>query len=320
MPFNSRHNDPPLDNAARRTVVSAGQAGLKRRRVLLIAAVAGLAVIVVVVGALWRAGQAGGPAAALDPMVGPDPGVAHVYGLGVDPADGTLYAATRFGLFTVPEQGKATRIANRYQDTMGFTVVGPKHFLGSGHPDQRENLPGRLGLIESTDGGQSWRELSLEGTADFHALEFRHGQVYGYESSTGQLMVSSDRISWDRRATVPIADFVVSPASADVLLATTRQGLTRSGDGGRTFAAVRGAPLLTVLAWPTEQVVYGVAADGTLQASSDGGIAWRPRGKLDGRPQAMTAADDARVYVATETGIYASTDGGRTFTPRYRDG
>lgn len=299
---------------------SRATARLRRRRVLLITAVAVLAVVVVLVGTLLRTGLTDGPARALEAMPGPDPGLAHVHGLGVDPADGTLYAATHFGLFAIPEHGKAIRIANRYQDTMGFTVVGPGHFLGSGPPDPRENLPGRLGLIESTDGGRTWRGLSLGGAADFHALQSRHGRVYGFDGATGQLLVIADRTSWQRRAAVPMADLVVSPASAEVLLATTGQGLARSDDGGQAFTAVSGAPPLVVLAWPTEQIVYGLAPDGALHASTDGGLTWRVRGRLDGQPQAMTATGDTRVYVATDTGIYASSDGGRSFTPRYRDG
>ncbi|MBW3550306.1 MAG: alanine:cation symporter family protein [Proteobacteria bacterium] len=38
---------------------------------------------------------------------------------------------------TVP----AERIGDRRQDTMGFTVVGPRRYLGSGHPDLRDELP-----------------------------------------------------------------------------------------------------------------------------------------------------------------------------------
>ena len=58
----------------------------------------------------------------------------HVHGLGVDPGDGMLYAATHSGLFKIPEQGEAERVANRAQDTMGFSIVGPGRFIGSG-PD-----------------------------------------------------------------------------------------------------------------------------------------------------------------------------------------
>jgi hypothetical protein len=35
----------------------------------------------------------------------------------------------------------AERLGDRYQDTMGFTIVGPNRFLGSGHPDLRDDLP-----------------------------------------------------------------------------------------------------------------------------------------------------------------------------------
>lgn len=68
-----------------------------------------------------------------------DPGPMHVHGLGVNPADDALFIATHTGLYRV-EKGKrkAQRVGNRYQDTMGFTIVGPNRFLGSGHPDANQ--------------------------------------------------------------------------------------------------------------------------------------------------------------------------------------
>lgn len=44
----------------------------------------------------------------------------------VDPADGVQYAGTHYGLFRIPESGPAVRVADRLQDTMGCTVVGPR--------------------------------------------------------------------------------------------------------------------------------------------------------------------------------------------------
>jgi hypothetical protein len=68
---------------------------------------------------------------------------------------------------------------------MGFTVAAPNQFLGSGHPGESDqNDPPNLGLIESTNGGQTWNSLSLKGAADFHSLEYRHGIVYGPDSGT----------------------------------------------------------------------------------------------------------------------------------------
>ena len=253
----------------------------------------------------------------------PEPGVLHVHGLGVDPADGTLYAATHSGLFRIPEQGAATRVANRYQDTRGFTVAGPGTFLGSGHPDLREDLPSRLGLIRSTDAGETWTALSLQGQADFHALRAAHGRVYGFDATSGAFMVSEDGRRWQTRSRVALRDVVVSPSAPDVLLATAREGLVRSVDGGRTWTPVRKAPAHVVLAWPAASSLYGVAADGTLHHSADGGVTWQARGGVGGQPEAM--AVDARedretVFVAVAgRGILASTDGGRTFVTRYAD-
>jgi hypothetical protein len=265
-------------------------------------------------------GAASGQRPALDPAA--DPGVAHVHGLGVDPADGVLYAATHFGLFALPEDGSAERIADRLQDTMGFTVVGPNTFLGSGHPDPEKDpeLPPRLGLIRSTDAARTWQTVSLTGEVDFHALHSAHGSIYGWDSGTGRLMVSADDgATWDTRSTLGLRDFAVSPADPQVLLATTEQGLARSTDGGRSFTAVTGAPVLAVLAWQRSDQLYGVDPGGQVHTSRDGGRTWGERGSLEGPPEALAAYGDELFATATGKGILASADGGRSWTVRYSD-
>lgn len=133
-------------------------------------------------------------------------------------------------------------------DTMGFLIVGPNRFLASGHPDLREDLPTRLGLIESTDAAQTWRSLSLAGAADFHALRVAGPWIYGFDSVSGRLLASPDRASWEPRAGLDLPDFVVDPASPDRILAATKGGLARSLDGGRSFAPVAATPHCAI--WP----------------------------------------------------------------------
>ncbi len=89
----------------------------------------------------------------------PAPQMEHIHGIGVDPENGAIYAGTHYGLFRI-EDGTATRVADRVQDFMGFTVAGPDHFLASGHPGEGQGGHSSVGLIESTDGGQTWQELS----------------------------------------------------------------------------------------------------------------------------------------------------------------
>ena len=272
-----------------------------------------------------EAGQDGVRASSALPPLEVETGVVHVHGLGVDPGDGVLYAATHSGLFRVPEQGKAQRVANRAQDTMGFSIVGPGQFIGSGHPDFREDdvRPPLLGLIESDDRGETWDRISLHGEADFHALHAAHGNVYGYDSTSQTFMVSRDRKEWDRRSKLPMADFAVDPDDPDTLLATTQQGVVRSTDGGRKWTPVAGSPTLVVLAWSENGALYGVTPDGTVQRSEDGGTTWGERGSVGGQPEAMTVdvrdGNETLYVAASDRGIVASADQGRTFTTRYSE-
>jgi photosystem II stability/assembly factor-like uncharacterized protein len=287
-----------------------------RRTVLVVAAAA----TILVVSVAWAASRRGGSDAArqLEALTGQeDPGIAHVHGLGVDPADGTLYAATHYGLFRIPNGGTPVRVANRLQDTMGFTIAGPRQFLGSGHPDLREDLPSRLGLIESTDGGESWKQLSLAGKADFHALHSAHGKVYGYDSGGG-FMVTVDKKTWETRSSLAMRDFAVSPSDAETIIATTESGLQRSNDGGRTFTALAGAPTLVVLGWDRSGELYGVAPTGDVYRSPDAGSTWEQISRLDGQPEAFVASE-GRLLAATAGGIYESTDGARTWRLRFRE-
>jgi hypothetical protein len=282
----------------------------------------GVAVAVLVLVTVWIANRDDGDDTAVPAA---ESGVAHVHGLGIDPADGTLYVATHHGTFRLPDRGEAQRVGDLYQDTMGFTVVGDGHFLGSGHPDAagiREGQPPLLGLIESTDAGQTWQPVSLSGEVDFHALAYAHDQVYGWDSTSGRFMVSANREDWDRRSTLDLYTFAVDPDDAEHIVATTPDGLVESTDGGRAWDTTSGPPIV-VLAWDATSGLWGADPEGGVHHSADGGTTWDEAGSLPGAPQALLATADV-VYAAAmdendTTGIYQSSDDGQTWTLRYRD-
>lgn len=247
---------------------------------------------------------------------GEDVTLEHVHGLGVDPADGALYAGTHHGLVRVSPDGALVRVADRVQDYMGFTVVGPKRYLASGHPGAEESGPGNLGLIQTTDGGQTWETLSLEGRADFHALDAAGDVIYGY--SGGRLLVSEDGSEWTDREAMRIADLAVDPSQPERLLATTEQGLVLSEDGGASFEPVLGSPVLLLVDF-AEDAAVGISPQGAVYASTDGGRTWEQRGDVGNTPEAFVADGEA-IYVADGGAILASTDGGVTFTEWYREG
>jgi hypothetical protein len=247
----------------------------------------------------------------------PEPGLLHVHGLGVAPSDGTLYAATHTGLFRLPERGQAVRVANRYQDTMGFTVSQDGSFLASGHPDLREDLPGRLGLIRSSDGGVTWQPMSLVGEADFHALASAPGRVYGYDAHTGTLRVTTDLRSWETLSRLDVRSLAVNPSNPSVLVASTPAGVVRSEDGGRRWAPLEGAPTLAYLGWAPSGELHGVTGSGVVFSATGDLRRWVERAGVGGAPEAfhVSVRDGVQtLYVAVaERGIVMSTDGGRRF-------
>ncbi|GHF21882.1 hypothetical protein GCM10018789_59900 [Streptomyces werraensis] len=252
----------------------------------------------------------------------PDPGTGHLHGLGIDPADGAVYAAGHHGVFRL-DGGKATRVAGRYQDTMGFTVTGPSTFLASGHPapaDPEARLP-HLGLIRSTDAGRTWQTLSAEGEADFHSLVQAGDVLYGFDSQSGRVWASTDAgRSWDRRAKAEALDLAAHPASVTTVWAATGTGLERSTDGGRTFRPVSSAPRLVAVEEPEPGSLVALTADGrVLTGRGDG--PWTQLGRLPegGEATVLTAVSMQRLLAADSTdAVYESADGGRTWMLRHR--
>lgn len=247
-------------------------------------------------------------------------GLEHVHGLGVNPADRSLYIATHFGIFRSPAGSEdAERVGEGLQDTMGFTIAGPDHFLASGHPAPGEPGQVNLGLIASTDGGESWEEVSLGGEADFHALAFAHERVYGYDVTGGRLMLSDDLgESWsEHRAPAPVIDLAVDPADPDRILLSTEAGLTVSEDGGRDWSLLGGSARVGFLAWPAEDRLYLLDARGEVLVSSDGGRRWEQAGSIGGQPAALVAASDRELYAARSDGtVLQSTDAGESWNVR----
>ena len=267
-----------------------------------IAAVAGL----IAISASDGDGSGSDPAAELGPV--------HVHGLGVNPADDALYIATHTGMWRLPpDSDKAIPVGESRQDTMGFTIVGPDHFLGSGHPDNLEQ-PSLLGLIESLDRGATWNAISLLGQADFHVLRAIGTRVYGYDVSGRRLLVSDDRgRTWtERTPQATVLDLAPDPTAPRTLVATTASGLLTSRNAGRTWKRL-GAEV-GLLGWPLPNRLFLAAANGDVFVSTNPGNRWRRVGSLGGQPSAFLAHSARELYAALHDGsILHSRDAGRSW-------
>lgn len=236
----------------------------------------------------------------------------HVHGLGVDPDDGVLYVGAHLGLFRLEEGAPPRRVGDAWHDFMSFLVIGPRHFVASGHPDLNSDLPVHLGLIESTDAGKTWVQGSLPGKADFHAIGGTAEKLVAYNGLAEELLVTSDRKVWqvlDQRAVVDVA---ISADTSAVLTTTPSGEVLRYRDGGPSETLAT-APPLAFLDWPSADLLGGVDATGAVHSSSDQGGTWRQVGQLPATPEALEVTPKAW-YAAAEGQILQSTDSGATWS------
>ena len=241
----------------------------------------------------------------------------HVHGLGVNPADESLLIATHTGLYSAAKDSpQAPRVGTSDRDVMGFSVVGPNHFVGSGHPGSDPELPGNLGLIESRDGGRTWKPISLLGEADFHVLRASGEHVYGFDGAGGRFMASTNLgRRWQERDGAPAPfDLAIDPSDPRHVLTATEDGLQESRDEGRTWRQV--SDQIALLGWASPERLFLLDQDGQVLLSPDGGRTAEAQGRVDGEPVSFMA-DDSGIYVALADGrVLRSTDDGSTFTVR----
>jgi hypothetical protein len=247
-----------------------------------------------------------------------DPGVIHIHGLGRNPADGALFIATHTGMFRMgPSDRSAERVAELYQDTMGFTVVGRDRFLGSGHPVSIENDPPFLGLIESRDAGASWRPISLRGQVDFHVLEAQDETVYGFGSDwntrEARFLRSDNRGRTWTRLTPPeeILGLAIDPENARVSVALGQERGWLSRDGGATW---RPLPIPGgLVTWSAELGLIAVDLDGVIRSAAEPTGGWDEVGRLPGTAAALEAVGDELLAATHEPQVVSSRDAGRTW-------
>jgi hypothetical protein len=251
----------------------------------------------------------------------------HIHALPVEPEGEELTVATHEGIYRleVGADGTATAVGplgGLDFDPMGFTLVEGTAYA-SGHPGPKTpatfGAP-NLGLITSTDRGETWSTVSLKDETDFHALAVLPApegssdvRVFGLDTSTQAIRRSMDGgKTWTDGAELVARDLLALPSS-DSLYATTEDGLAVSIDDASTFAVDAAAPALYLVgADPVMGTLAGVDVDGALWATNASGQ-WDKGELVDGVPQAFTVTA-GRMYVADDRGIAMTDDLGSTWT------
>ncbi|MDO9640921.1 MAG: hypothetical protein Q7J44_20510 [Pseudotabrizicola sp.] len=248
----------------------------------------------------------------------------HVHGLAVDRQDpNRLLIATHHGLHALDiGSGLTEQVSDHRDDLMGFVAhpLEPGIFLASGHPARG----GNLGVIASSDGGESWVKLSdgVNGPVDFHQMDISKADPAVVWGSHGGLQRSRDGgATWERVADAPtgLIDIAASARDLERLYAATEGGLWVSAGDARNWQRAHPAQApVSFVEVTADGILHAfILGEGLVRRAEDE-TAWESlHPGFQDRFLLYFAADPLtpeRVFAATQHGeLLASEDGGRSW-------
>ncbi len=236
-------------------------------------------------------------------------GISHIHNLRV--FGNEILLGTHEGLYKYIDAKTHKKIGKDSPDLMGLSVVGKRIFAG-GHPAAGSSLPNPVGLIMSTDKGQSWKTISLQGKVDFHFLEVTNSEIYGADSGSGELLYSADLgKNWKSLGKNTFSDIAINPQVKGSALAIREGKLYSSTNSLKSIKESKLNVMLTSLEWNNKRLL--AASGKRLLSSIDSGKSWTTLNTFSA-PIGAISQSDTLIVAIVGNAILKSSDNGKKFT------
>ena len=260
--------------------------------------------------------------------------IEHVHGIGYPGNDEGLYVASHDGL-KIFNNGEWLETTSENHDYMGFQPV-EDGFFASGHPEEGSDLKNPLGLVKSSDKGETLEKIAFYGESDFHFLSasYKDDVLYLINEEPNSELERGVYASRDRgRAWEPVelngldaqsmGMIAVHPENGGTLAMSTREGVFLSDDFGATMTRAGDYKMVTAAAFSRESLYISPVQQEKIklvrlpiEQQSEGEELPIPNLKYD-NPITYIAADpeqEGRVaFITILNDLYETEDGGKTW-------
>jgi photosystem II stability/assembly factor-like uncharacterized protein len=234
--------------------------------------------------------------------------VSHIHHVKV--IENKVLVLTHEGLYELVGKNNMKLVGKDKIDVMGFTTLG-KTLFASGHPAKGSKALNPIGLVKSTDGGLSWKGVSLVGKVDFHFLEGAGTDLYGADSQSGNLMHSADSgKTWSSLGANSFTDIAVSPNMSGMAVAIKGSKLLLTKNAFKSTKELKSTIKFTQVEW-RDSGLYALSGT-SLYMSSDLGKSWKKLNTFKGAAGILSASDQL-ILVTVGSDIYTSSNFGKKF-------
>ncbi|MGW5981662.1 F510_1955 family glycosylhydrolase [Bacillus mycoides] len=266
--------------------------------------------------------------------------IEHIHGIGYARNMPGVSIATHSGI-KVYQNGKWLETTTELHDYMGFQAT-KNGFFASGHPEPGANFKNPLGLMKSSDGGNTLEKLAFYGESDFHnlAVGYNTEAIYLYNErpnsklQQGFYFSTNSGQEWKNSKlqglSSTIHSFSVHPDQSSVIAVSAKDGVYLSTDYGNTFKLFSKSLESTAVTFSDEDVIYASINKENKQMITKQSIATNEETNiqapsLDPKDTIMYISQNPQnssemVFATMKANLFLSTDDGKTWKQLTKNG
>ncbi|MEK3929095.1 MULTISPECIES: F510_1955 family glycosylhydrolase [Bacillus] len=263
--------------------------------------------------------------------------IEHIHGIGYAGNMPGVSIATHSGI-KVYHNGKWLETKTGLHDYIGFQAT-KNGFFASGHPEPGANLKNPLGLMKSSDGGNTLEKLAFYGESDFHnlAVGYNTEAIYLYNErpnsklQQGFYFSTNNGQDWKnsklKGLSSTIHSFSVHPDQSSVVAVSAKDGVYLSTDYGNTFELFSTSLESTAVTLSNEDVFYApinkqMITKKSIATNEETNI---QTPSLDSKDAIMYISQNPQnsseiVFATLKTNVFLSTDEGKTWKQITKEG